>query len=381
MRDKQEIRFLASLRAEDGGQVSDGQMTLRGMACTYGTMSKDLGGFRERVMPGAFRSALAAGQDCRCLFNHDASRVLGRVSNGTLKLSDTPEGLAFRCQLDPNNSQHRDLYASVKRGDINACSWAFKLNGENGDDEWDTDTDEEGRSYNRRTIRNVSNLFDVSVVTHPAYEGTSVAARQQALSFEERLFRSTGKYPTHGNVTDAELRAKAILQARQIRNDSFVGCSAVRPVYEEGRDLPVRFEAIEWDEEKRQQRLIDARAERFVASQALLSTAEVNRLRQEVRDVAVDGPGFNASTRCAGGSLTATARDHEAAAISHNVLATKATDQRVAERHYAAAHQHRLAAEQQSEERMNAALLACREAYDWSDRPDDQDDDEGEEKC
>src|SRR5579862_5746641 len=122
----------ADLRAVD--QVDDEDvLELYGTAAAYNSLSKDLGGFREVIRPGAFKRALdngghgLEGEDVKCLFNHDFNHVLGRTSNGTLKLSDSPEGLRFRCQLDPNQQAHRDLHASIKRGDINECSFAFSI--------------------------------------------------------------------------------------------------------------------------------------------------------------------------------------------------------------------------------------------------------------
>ena len=176
------------------------EFTLRGLAWKYNTLSSDLGGFREKVLPGAFRHAVASRSDVKCLFNHSADKVLGRVQNGTLKLSDTHEGLAFVCQLDEDNSEHRNLYSSVKRGDIDACSWSFKL--EDGDDDFAYGYDDDGKRCTIRSIRNVSNLFDCSIVTNPAYPTTSLQARsfvsalfpatKMTKSFEQQLIESTG---------------------------------------------------------------------------------------------------------------------------------------------------------------------------------------------
>jgi HK97 family phage prohead protease len=100
--------------------------------------------------------------------NHDANIVLGRTRSGTLVLSDSRDGLRFLCQLDKSQQSHKDLYASVKRGDISECSFAFAVNGEG--QTWT-------RDQKQRTLTDV-NLFDVSIVTNPAYPtGTSVQVR------------------------------------------------------------------------------------------------------------------------------------------------------------------------------------------------------------
>lgn len=164
-----EYRHCAELRAADGDDLK-----IVGYAAVFNTPSKDLGGFRETVAPGAFTRALEQKQDVKCLFNHSADRVLGRVGNGTLSLVQDERGLRFECQLDANNSDHRNLHAQVKRGDINECSFAFKA-GDKGQ-KWETQKDETGKMYAARTLTDVD-LFDVSAVTYPAYNTTSVFAR------------------------------------------------------------------------------------------------------------------------------------------------------------------------------------------------------------
>jgi len=182
---KPELRTF-NLRA-DGGQQD---FVLAGRVITYGALSAPLGNFRERIASGAFSRALATSPDVRCLFNHSANHVLGRTTAGTLILTDSAEGLDFRCQLDPNNTDHVNLYSSVKRGDISGCSFAFVVDGEDGD-EFDTDTDERGLRFNRRTVKRAK-IFDCSVVASPAYpDSTSVVARSQALDFEHTLFPPT----------------------------------------------------------------------------------------------------------------------------------------------------------------------------------------------
>jgi uncharacterized protein len=148
--------------------------TLEGIAASYNKPSKPIPGgpngtFTEYIRPGAFARALRNKQDVKALFNHNANTILGRTKNGTLTLTDTPAGLAFRVQLNQKMQSHKDLYASVKRGDISECSFAFAV--PKGGDKWNSD-------YSKRTLTDVD-LFDVSVVTDPAYgdAATSVDAR------------------------------------------------------------------------------------------------------------------------------------------------------------------------------------------------------------
>jgi len=170
----------AALRAESQGD----ELVLRGYAARFNVLSHPLPqGFREQIQPGAFKRSLAAGDDVVATFNHDSDKVLGRVRSGTLKLAEDEKGLAFRCQLDPNQSSHRDLHAAVKRGDISDCSFAFSVP-DDGDD-FSEGTDEKGQRCLKRTLRNVT-LHDVSVVTHPAYPQTSVDARKAVARVDDQ---------------------------------------------------------------------------------------------------------------------------------------------------------------------------------------------------
>jgi hypothetical protein len=179
------------LRAEKSGEDL---YQIRGYAATFNSPSKDLGGFREVVAKGAFKRALKEKQDVKALFNHSADRVLGRVGNGTLELAEDERGLSFRCQLNPAVTWHRDLWQSVQRGDISECSFAFKAP-ESGQ-KWGTMKDERGVTCAMRTLTDVD-LFDVSAVTYPAYNTTSLEARE-ARSFD---------YVLRQDLADMELAA------------------------------------------------------------------------------------------------------------------------------------------------------------------------------
>src|ERR1019366_5815457 len=96
-------------------------------AITYGALSSNLGNFREVNKPGAFAAHLATQPDVKFLFNHSPDHILGRTKNGTLKIIDTTTALKFENQLDANNSQHRDLFQSIRRGDIDSMSFAFNI--------------------------------------------------------------------------------------------------------------------------------------------------------------------------------------------------------------------------------------------------------------
>jgi hypothetical protein len=148
-------------------EAGSGPMTIAGYASTFNSKSRDLGGFIEVIAPGAFDNVLE--DDVRAMFNHKPDNILGRVSSGTLRLSVDGTGLLYEVDL-PNNTLGKDLFESVKRGDIKESSFRFGV--APGGEEW-RDTD----SGLLRTITKLSRLVDVSPVTFPAYSDSTIAVR------------------------------------------------------------------------------------------------------------------------------------------------------------------------------------------------------------
>lgn len=143
---------------------------LVGHAAVFNSLSEDLGGFREQILPGAFLEALEK-DDIRALWNHDANYVLGRKASGTLRLAEDVRGLAIEIDL-PDTPTIRDLVqAPIERGDVNHMSFQFGLRP--GGQDWAKD--DEGRVV--RTLKKLR-LFDVSPVTFPAYRQTDIAVRE-----------------------------------------------------------------------------------------------------------------------------------------------------------------------------------------------------------
>jgi uncharacterized protein len=163
MSEKREVRFAAELRASGG-------MTIVGRPALYNSLSKDLGGFRELLVPGCFDASLD-DPEIYCAWNHDNSQVLGRVSAGTLELSSDNIGLKMRCEL-PNSPLGQNVYQSIKRGDVSKMSFGMFVQ----QDSWDMATDERGQKYERRSVKR-ARVFEVSAVTTPAYDASSVSAR------------------------------------------------------------------------------------------------------------------------------------------------------------------------------------------------------------
>ena len=138
---------------------------IRGHAAVFDQLSEDLGGFVEKIRPGAFKKT-AGEADIRALWNHDPNYPLGRTKSGTLRVWEDEIGLAI--ELDPPETSYaKDLQESIRRGDVDQMSFGFRTIR----DEWDADGETPVR-----TLVEVQ-LYDVSPVTFPAYPQTSVAVR------------------------------------------------------------------------------------------------------------------------------------------------------------------------------------------------------------
>ena len=149
-------------------QEGDG-MTLRGYAAVFNSASQPLP-FIERIQPGAFRASLQSRNDIKLLWNHDTGTVLGSTRAGTLKLTEDAHGLLVEAQL-PDTQAGRDAATLIKRGDVNAFSFGFRVP-ENGD-EWP--------NANERLLKRV-NIHEVSLVAFPAYTATEGTASVRAMT-------------------------------------------------------------------------------------------------------------------------------------------------------------------------------------------------------
>ena len=147
------------------------ELSLAGYAAVHNQLSSDLGGFRERLCANCFRDSLVAGEDTKCLRDHNPVVLLGRVKNGSLRLSEDAKGLKFRVTL-PDTSTARDTYALVKNGTLSDCSFAFVVDQETWDEE--DDPDDKSKRISVRSIQSIKHCLDVSFVTAPAYPGTEL---------------------------------------------------------------------------------------------------------------------------------------------------------------------------------------------------------------
>ena len=170
MNKKEERAYMCNIETRADEKHGD---VLEGVPIVYDAAT-DIGGlWNEIVDRGALDGADL--KDVRFLVNHDMdsiplARSRNNNANSTMQMSVDDEGMAIRVDLDvENNSEAKNLYSAVERGDIDGMSFMFTVDG----DKWD-DIDSE---HPVRTITSISRVLEVSAVTFPAYEATSISAR------------------------------------------------------------------------------------------------------------------------------------------------------------------------------------------------------------
>jgi HK97 family phage major capsid protein len=152
----------------------------------YNVTSHNLGGWVERIAPGAL--ANATKDSLVATLNHDVSRLLGRYPT-TLHTEDRSDGVAWECEL-PNGPTGQDVREAVARGDLNGTSWRMVV----GRDRW------EG---NVRVVEEIRELRDVAVVTHPAYP-TAVELRSLSNENENENTNATELAPEEATMDPNE---------------------------------------------------------------------------------------------------------------------------------------------------------------------------------
>lgn len=159
------------IRAENNEKNGD---FITGRPIVYNSKT-DLGWFSEIIEAGALDKANL--KDVRFLVNHDIgmiplARSRNNNENSTMQMAVDKDGMTIRVNLDTeNNSDARNLYSAIKRGDITGMSFMFTIDRE----EWE---DLEGDHPTRR-IKSIGQVYEVSAVTFPAYESTEISARDK----------------------------------------------------------------------------------------------------------------------------------------------------------------------------------------------------------
>lgn len=184
------------IRAGDNGEIR-----IEGYAAVFNQDADIAGMFVERIAPGAFASAVGR-DDVVLLVNHD-DLPLARTRSGTLMLREDAQGLHVAATLDGTDPDVQRVYPKMKRGDLDKMSFAFRAVRQ----EWD-----ESANPPRRTILEAE-LYDVSIVTTPAYEGTSVALRSLDARRRQKNFNAAAARIRNRNKIALSRSGRAPAQA------------------------------------------------------------------------------------------------------------------------------------------------------------------------
>lgn len=156
---------LEARRADDGPHIV-------GYGAVFNRESKNLGGFRERVLPSAFqRNQLEGFPGVVCRYNHNENLLLGTIQGRTLSMQ--PDRVGLRYDVRPPQSR-TDIVELVERGDVAHSSFAFRC----VEDDW---TYEDGVPM--RSLVDVESV-DVAPVVTPAYADSSAGLRSLAVRFD-----------------------------------------------------------------------------------------------------------------------------------------------------------------------------------------------------
>jgi uncharacterized protein len=156
------------VRAEGDG------MTFTGYASVFNSPSEDLGGFIEYVAPGAFKRSLQSRNEVKLLWNHDSGEPLASLRGGTMSLVEDERGLKVTASL-PNTTRGRDIAELLRTKVIDSMSFGFNVIR----DSWSKD----GQTRTLESVR----LFEVSVVSFPAYQATTAQVRSTPTINTEQL--------------------------------------------------------------------------------------------------------------------------------------------------------------------------------------------------
>jgi HK97 family phage prohead protease len=175
-------RVVLDQRTISRADGDSGTASFRGHAAVFGKRTLIGGkrwGFWEQIEAGAFAKTIGEA-DVRFLINHDPNLLLARNKAGTLDLAEDDTGLATDAQLDTRQTYTSDVVIALERGDISQMSFAFEPIG------WRIEELDDGKLlYTLTEVR----LWDVSVVTYPAYEETDAGLRAAGFA---ALTRSLG---------------------------------------------------------------------------------------------------------------------------------------------------------------------------------------------
>ena len=168
-------KHIRSLETDLQTRSESDEKVIEGYFVVFNSETELFPGAFEEISRDAFNNTL--DEDIRALINHDTGLVLGRTKSNTLELNVDDRGLWGSIKINDKDTDALNLYERVKRGDVDQCSFGFRVVRE------DTENRDDGTV---KWIVREAELLEVSVVTFPAYEDTSVQARKNEIEQIEK---------------------------------------------------------------------------------------------------------------------------------------------------------------------------------------------------
>lgn len=299
-----QVRFIPNdlcglqVREDENGQQS---RVVEGRAIVFGQRSVNLTPWSstrvvyEVLEPGCLTQELLNRSDVVYNLNHNSNvlNVMGRYRNtekDTLKLELRADGVYNRCEL-PNTNAANDTLELIKRGDISGQSFAFEddyEDTENGVSFERTNETIDGKEVWLRHVKRITGLYDVSIVTHPAYEQTSVGTREQSDAIdkaietqlqrehqeteEEKKAREDKEREANGGEANAE---KAEREAREAKEREANG----------GETNAEKAAREQREKEEREARQLEEQAQRFREQRAMRLRAQHRRCEIDIESL------------------------------------------------------------------------------------------------
>ena len=280
-----QVRFIpkatCGLQVREAGEGQEQSRKVVGTPIVFGVRSNNLtpwSSYREvyEVMePGCISDELLRESDIVLNLNHSnkVTDILGRCQNGegTLKLTRNLRDIGAECDI-PETSAGNDTLVLIKRGDISGMSFAFEDDYEDSENgvsyERMKNEDHDGKEVWVRHVKRVTALYDVSIVTHPAYEQTSVATREQSeaidKAIEAQLKREAGQ-----QETDEEKAAREQREAEE----------------KAAQEKKAQEEREQKEREEQEARELEEQEQRFREQQAMRLRAQHRRREIEIESL------------------------------------------------------------------------------------------------
>lgn len=237
----------------------------------------------EVLEPGCISRELLQKSDVVLNLNHnsDVVNVLGRYRNNpdkdTLSLELRGDGIDCRCDL-PKTNNANDTLELIRRGDITGMSFAFAddyEDTENGVSYERTNDVEDGKEVWLRHVKKITGLYDVSIVTHPAYEQTSVGTREASEAIDKAIEEQLKREAGGETYEEMQLRIQ-----REEREAAEAKAEEERKA-QEAKEAAAKAEAEAKAKEEEEQRQLEEQEQRFREQQAMRMRHRAMRMLTE----------------------------------------------------------------------------------------------------